>query len=569
MVLCTWWILFIFQLFKIIGSYRLYSVVDTSSSDTNYDCIYAYNGPEFYADVFFSILSYARNPLVEQIQSFCLVIERSSIDQSSCHSSNALSWSFGQLSKDSVKSADLALWDAPINVIDEYEYYLLTKSEKLSRSRFCNCTDRKTFGVQCQYTFDLRYESFETLLSSHFTHLPPISADEAVLMEDADVTCYKRDVSCMGGCLDWRQICNGIIDCIHGEDEASCDLLEFNECRVDEYRCRSGHCIPITFAFDNTLDCIDGSDEAVDFSENLRLAKCYRQIPHMFCDDYNVAWMMFPCGDGDIVENPQLSCENQRYIRTLKHWYSADATLCWQYITCAQGFDFLFPSLINCKELCGKNDDCWSMILRMCPNSTVFMPPNPMMLSPSVYLAYQTNKSKHHYLPDFICYTQCDHLYPPSMKLHGYSCRSLQEFHSAPFYVPEIFAEIFSSIYSLFAGCMNKTTANRPSAIFNCPVTNQAMSAHRIKNGYKDCYLSLDEVFNGSICALNLTQRFQCWTSSTECIHLRYLQDIRKQCSDNSDEVYPQRCLYGTEQICDYKRGLYRPTIAHYQFHVS
>ncbi|CAF3913877.1 unnamed protein product, partial [Rotaria sp. Silwood1] len=31
------------------------------------------------------------------------------------------------------------------------------------------------------------------------------------------------------------------------------------------------------------------------------------------------------------------------------------------------------------------------------------------------------------------CYTKCDHLYPPSSEQHGYSCRTMAEFHSKPF----------------------------------------------------------------------------------------------------------------------------------------
>ena len=84
-------------------------------------------------------------------------------------------------------------------------------------------------------------------------------------------------------------------------------MLELNECRTDEYRCRSGHCIPQSFAFDTNFDCADGSDEDVRFIDNLFLRLCFRQIPNMLCDDFNNASLRFPCGDG----------ETQQYIQQL------------------------------------------------------------------------------------------------------------------------------------------------------------------------------------------------------------------------------------------------------------
>ncbi|CAF3271847.1 unnamed protein product, partial [Rotaria sp. Silwood2] len=81
------------------------------------------------------------------------------------------------------------------------------------------------------------------------------------------MTCYVH-LPCITGpesvCLDWREICDGKIDCMHNSiDEQFCFELEMNECADDEYRCRNGLCIPGTFVGDNALnpDCIDRSDE--------------------------------------------------------------------------------------------------------------------------------------------------------------------------------------------------------------------------------------------------------------------------------------------------------------------
>jgi hypothetical protein len=88
-------------------------------------------------------------------------------------------------------------------------------------------------------------------------------------------TCYQY-LKCPRGmyfpswCLDWREICDGKIDCWDGEDERNCWLLELNMCRPGEYRFRNGQCIPEGFLLDNRLnpDCLDGSDELTLISVN-------------------------------------------------------------------------------------------------------------------------------------------------------------------------------------------------------------------------------------------------------------------------------------------------------------
>jgi hypothetical protein len=45
--------------------------------------------------------------------------------------------------------------------------------------------------------------------------------------------------------LKWGPIkANPIQHCMYDYDEENCDLIEFNECEDDEYRCMNGMCIP-------------------------------------------------------------------------------------------------------------------------------------------------------------------------------------------------------------------------------------------------------------------------------------------------------------------------------------
>ncbi|CAF3974828.1 unnamed protein product [Adineta steineri] len=86
--------------------------------------------------------------------------------------------------------------------------------------------------------------------------------DPSTNQEYGDTLCYET-LECNHGllCLDWRYICDGRQQCMNGVDEENCDLLEFNECDKNEFRCRNGMCIADHFWLDGTYDCMDWSDE--------------------------------------------------------------------------------------------------------------------------------------------------------------------------------------------------------------------------------------------------------------------------------------------------------------------
>uniref|UniRef100_A0A673MCW6 Low density lipoprotein receptor b n=1 Tax=Sinocyclocheilus rhinocerous TaxID=307959 RepID=A0A673MCW6_9TELE len=55
----------------------------------------------------------------------------------------------------------------------------------------------------------------------------------------------------------WR--CDGKSDCENGADEQGCVL---KNCTDEEFHCRSGQCVSLSFVCDSDSDCDDGSDEA-------------------------------------------------------------------------------------------------------------------------------------------------------------------------------------------------------------------------------------------------------------------------------------------------------------------
>jgi hypothetical protein len=560
------WLLLLSNIFTLSIGYSLYSIIDKWTK-IKYDCIYTYLGPNYFATFIKTNAAIFQQPK-EQLVPFCLTVEDFNFNEKSCIANGGIIWKFEQLKKQNISNSDLVQWNAMVDIIDEYERYLQTDNHELSNLNFCNCTNRFYFGRHCQYTFGMTNESFDTILDSHFSNLPLLSAEQSAIMNDTDVTCYKRDTLCRANCLDWRQICNGIIDCEDNQDEISCDLLEFNECHNDEYRCRSGHCIPLIFAFDKNLDCADGTDEQNEFLIRFRFVDCYNKVPNMLCDDYNDAWMKYPCGDGQSIRNAFEQCSNRRNVFDLKQLYTNDSTQCWQYLICIGYLHYLFPLLVNCSALCGTYEDCLTLVSSVCHEENVVFPSRSIMFSPSVYFVYQISKIKSD-LPNVICYTQCDHLFPPTSKQYGYSCRVLEELIETSYGDGYGITRIMSTIQRIFSGCTSKIrTNNSNDSIFYCPIEKRGISYYRVKDGFNDCYFDLDENFNESICIQNSTQRFYCWINSNECISRRFVEDFTPHCTDSSDEFYGYSCIYGTERACDYQRGLDQLSLLAYEFSV-
>lgn len=89
------------------------------------------------------------------------------------------------------------------------------------------------------------------------------------MMGDDEQNCHKEH-HCSGGffeclngeCIPQRKVCDFHYDCRDNSDEINCD--EHNKetkCAVGNFRCGDGQCISDRFVCDNLHDCNDGSDE--------------------------------------------------------------------------------------------------------------------------------------------------------------------------------------------------------------------------------------------------------------------------------------------------------------------
>ena len=142
---------------------------------------------------------------------------------------------FDTLRSNNITATDLYGWNAPIDTINDYQMFL-RKLLLVDNQVYCKCSDRKWFGVNCEYTFvgDHISNLFGDILNIRFSSRKAKLYDDSIFL--SNTTCYEGLKCDSVLCLDWRDICNGVWDCANGEDEVNC-------IRIHTYgllgRCRS------------------------------------------------------------------------------------------------------------------------------------------------------------------------------------------------------------------------------------------------------------------------------------------------------------------------------------------
>ena len=209
-----------------------------------------------------------------------------------------------------------------IEVIERYQIYLETLDESMSQEKVYKCK-RPWFGTECQYKFlsesaiipILDIQSYFTKHSTSYTRSSDLSLFK--------MTCYTH-ISCNRGpppaCLDWREICDGKIDCANdnGIDERFCDSFDRIVCNENEYRCQNGRqCIPKEFYRDDPMnpDCQDASDEILKEYSVYDPTKIFPnecdQDASIRCEERSCPPNTFACGDGQCVTSYS-GCHNKR-----------------------------------------------------------------------------------------------------------------------------------------------------------------------------------------------------------------------------------------------------------------
>ncbi|CAF2727459.1 unnamed protein product [Rotaria sp. Silwood2] len=441
---------------------------------------------------------------------------------------NHPNFTFEELHRLSVTSHEILLWSSSIDLAERYQYYIdqPTKSNRLNK-QFFNCTS-PWFGSYCQYSLELVSNFSEATLNvqrkSHMT--------DAITHQ----TCYNL-LECDRGapsmCLDWREICDGRIDCFNdGVDESQCFELEINECNENEYRCHNGLCIPKRFWDDEYFEA-----ECLDKSDLLETPECpdtYLQV-NMFACAENACRPdegRFPCGDGQCVEDFG-KCRNGRHL-LLAQSLSVQGNLsydCWIAMICLSKIidhvnEVSCDQFVNLSQILPRLETCEYLIQ---------FPTVPVLLGHVRFLYHPKQDCNTSIelalLPDYVCYDEqlCDYL-TPTFHHGNLTCRYGDEIGLGPDIKVSDWKSIIDLVKPHFHGCITRHYHD---------------VAIQVGDGIVDCLGAADELeYCRQKYSYEHTYGFYC-RNDTRCI------EHDKLCDGVED------CLLGDdEQICENRSRL-------------
>ena len=213
-----------FLWFTVIGSmavrpwFNVYMSDKVSELDMRSNCLY-YHAANTIIDYKLPI-----KPVLEIIE-YCLQPLIGISIPEPCSSFNGTKWSFKDLHEKQVSSEELYAWSAPIDVIERYQDYLNNPSTKNARQFFYNCTP-PSFDPCCEYSFEW-FISFPNIVWNIYQMKRYYGNSQVTYFP-----CYMHLPSCSSNssliCLDWRNICDGKLDCENGIDEYDCFSLEID-----------------------------------------------------------------------------------------------------------------------------------------------------------------------------------------------------------------------------------------------------------------------------------------------------------------------------------------------------
>ena len=460
-----------------------------------------------------SIPELADSKDTQEILSFCLT-------QPIPKSSNTTDpkFTFNDLRKLNITTENLYRWSAPIDLLEQYEEYLIFNHSLLSNVVFYNCTPPR-FGQQCQF-------EFISAPSQHLLTLQEIVIDfysTDSYVPATSLTCYMH-LECDRGskliCLDWTEICDGIVHCLNDQiDEKLCWQLEINECRDDEYRCANGQCISKQFTIGNTnlFECLFELEFIREFISNNYVSL---KLPMIYFEDRICSKLydteMWYLSSSCHVERRDIL--NQRIFNSKSNTVS---NICYLATVCT-----LYSEKINsliCKDICSFNR-CLSIINATC--SQIIIPLSMPIIYGHIYAGYHQPIDQYSVwnVSQIVCFDErfCKNFRYNSTKIifHNKTCHRLQN-------PSEIFNEIgkygktlhkqFHSFYRKLSSCNTILYDNfngcNSSFMYHCQNSSKCITSNRLCDGIIDCDYNDDEycpLINGSCLPMDSNLLYKC-----------------------------------------------------------
>ena len=466
-------------------------------------------------------------------------------DASDCEKNGAITHRFSDLRSNGISvSSILHEWQSSIERVEQYVRFLRDDSQ--TDGYLCQCTDNSSFGRNCEYQLP-HGESFPDVFAWQRDER---SFAGRRLLNHIDILCYQT-LNCDSGllCLDWREICDGIQQCMFGYDEENCDLLELNICDDDEYRCMNGMCIPDEYFLDGQFDCLDWSDEMQDMT----IKSCTQETASTRCDDHVCPPNQWPCGDGQCTANRlpfgkssitqicnnhrefYFTCETSPYGDT---WTKPDGRCHYGYggryeevptsnLSSIAECEYLLRCAlseggeINCP--CGSDSSCAEALNRSCSLSLISYPRQPL-IAPHLIFLYNRSRDTAEKLPSVISINGTIRCRNALVPVNG------TMLYSRDMTIDQIMNDLCSSHVS----GQSSRCHNEKDSIDVCQEWNACMSRTRLNDGFVNCLNGRDETEKSSSC--DHRHRFRCSAEQPTCLSVMVLGDGTSDCANRFDE---------------------------------
>jgi hypothetical protein len=457
-------------------------------------------------------------------------------------------------------STVLHIWHLSLEQAERYLRYLRDPHYEPDEY-LCNCSSIYSFGKNCEYNIspDIRFDQW----FKRQTRLKTAEHTADRIQYYGSIICYKM-LECNSGllCLDWREICDGIQQCMYGFDEDNCDILELNRCDDDEYRCTNGMCIPDEYFLDGDFDCLDWSDEILYKND----ADCTNEIASSTCDDHICPLHWWSCGDGQCIED-RLAFQKGASYRECNSRRD-------QFFICETHFDHIMWTMNNgrchnerytevaltnrtvdqrCEYLlkctltqggekycvCFRNSGCANTLLRNCSSFDLIPYPRGGILGSHGFFLFNTTRHWLQKLPDWILINgtvRCQHGFVSIVQKIPYN---------TSWNVHRIIEEIFC------AQTENRPSLENPISTYVCyhindstgicNESNRCLSIFRIKDGFNDCLNGMDELPQVDVDQSNGRIRrhhFRCSIDKTTYLRVTLLGNGRNDCENMFDEMW-------------------------------